>query len=108
MRYAKTLVQVVTTVGAAIAAAASDGTISGSEWINVILAAAGVFHVLGAGNTAIGPWRYTKGMFSGATALIAFASSALTGGISVGEWWQIGVMVLGALGVTGVPNRSRS
>lgn len=105
MRYAKTLAQVVAAIGAAIAAAATDGHVTPSEWVNVLVAAGGAFTVLGASNAAVGPWKYTKGMFSGASAVVAFATSALTGGLSVGEMYQITIMVLGTLGVIGVPNK---
>ena len=102
--YAKFVAQVVAAVLTAIVAAtAGDGQIDASEAANVVLAGLGAVAVLGAGNLPSGIWAYTKTIVAAATAVTMAIQSAMGDGITTAEWWQIGVALLGALGVYAAP-----
>lgn len=101
MKYAKLLASVVATVLAALVASWTDG-VTAVEWVNVAIAgvtAAGVFaaaNVPGA--------KYTKSILAVLGAVLAYLVTAILGGVDSAELLQIGVIVLGALGVYAVPN----
>lgn len=102
-RYLKFVAQVIATVVAAIATAATSGDgVSASEWVNVVVLGLGAVAVLGAGNLPAGVWAYTKSFVSAATAGAVFLQSAITDGVSTAEWLQCALAVLGAVGVTAV------
>lgn len=103
-RYGKFIGQVVATVLAAIVPAlAGDGVVSSAEWLNVGILALGAVSVLGAGEFPEGVWKYMKTYVSAATAGLLVLASFWTGGVTTTEWLQVGVAVLGALGVTAAP-----
>jgi lysylphosphatidylglycerol synthetase-like protein (DUF2156 family) len=103
-QYLKTLAQLIATILVAIIAASADDRIDSIEWVNVIILALGTVSVLGAGNMPEGIWKRTKLIVSAATAGAVAAHTFLSAGLSLGltEWLQIGVAVLGALGVYAV------
>lgn len=47
---------------------------------------------------------YTKSILAALTAALTLLASFITDGVSTSEWLQIGVAVLGAIGVWSVPN----
>jgi hypothetical protein len=103
MNYAKAVAAVVTTVLAAIAAALfGDNVISAVEWVNVAILAVGACAVFAAPNVpgAI----YTKSILAALTAGLVLLASVIVGGVTVVEWIQVILAVLGALGVYAVPN----
>jgi hypothetical protein len=100
-RYLKFLAQLVATLFVALIAALADDRIDTAEWVNVALAVLGTVGVLGAGNFSVGVWAYSKVIVSAATAGLMTLNSFLVDGgqISMSEWLQIGVAVIGALTV---------
>lgn len=105
--YAKAIVMVVATVVSALIAALVDGHVDSVEWLSIVMAGLAACSVFAAPNVpgAI----YTKCVLAG---LIAAGDIALnfivpgTGfsGITLSQWLQMLVAVLGALGVYAVPN----
>lgn len=101
--YAKFLVQVLVTIGAAVAAAWTGG-ITPAEWINIAIVGVGALAVF-AGPNVPGA-AYTKSILSALSAALVVLTSAITGGISVPEIIQIVIAAAGALGVYAVPNKT--
>jgi hypothetical protein len=103
-RYMKFAAQIAASVLAAVVAAlAGDNMVSNAEWINIAILALGAISVLGAGNLPSGVWKYTKLYVSAATAGLVVLASFLTDGVTTTEWLQVGIAVLGALGVIAAP-----
>jgi hypothetical protein len=71
--------------------------------LNIAILALGAISVLGAGNLPSGVWKYTKLYVSAATAGLVVLASFLTDGVTTTEWLQVGIAVLGALGVIAAP-----
>lgn len=88
-------------LGAAVAAL-SDGVFTDEE--KIIVASS----VVGAASVFTGPnipgATYVKFALSMISPVLAFAVSAITDGISVSEWLQIGVIALGPVVVLAAPN----
>lgn len=105
IRYLKFIAQVFSAAISAIVAASVDNRVDAAEWINVLIVALGAVAVLGAGNLPAGVWAYTKTIVSAATtAALLIASFVSDGGyITTTEWLQVGLAVLGTLGVAFVP-----
>lgn len=103
MRYAKFLAEVTATGAAALVAALTDGTVTASEALGVVVLALGAVAVLGAGNLPAGVWAHTKSLVAAAAAGAVFLQSAITGGISPSEWLLCGLAVAGAIGVHAFP-----
>lgn len=95
--------QVAATVIAAIIAALADDRVDLTEWLNAGVLALGAVAVLGAGNLPSGVWQYTKAIVAAASAVLVLWQSLASGGMSTGEWMQLAVAALGALGVYAVP-----
>lgn len=102
-QYLKFIAQVVATVVAAIVAASVDNVVDNTEWINVVIVGLGAVAVLGAGNLPSGVWAYAKTIVAAASAGAVFLQSAISDGISSSEWLQLGLAVLGAVGVLALP-----
>lgn len=101
--YTKFIGQVLATGLAALIPSLTDNVVSASEWVNVGILTLGSVGVLGAGNLPAGVWKYTKTYVSAATAGLVVLASFLTDGVSLTEWLQVVIAVLGSLGVFGVP-----
>lgn len=109
MRYAKFVAEITAAVGAAaVAGLTTDGVVTASEWVNVVIMGLGAVTVYGAANIPAGIWIYAKGILAAATAITVLLQSILTGGATLAEWIQFGLAALGALGVTGVPNKPKT
>lgn len=107
MPYLKMLAQVFATVLAAvIAALTGDQTITPDEWINIAVLGVGAAMVFAAPNVPGAP--ITKAALSVLAGVLAVATSAITDGITMTEWLQIGMAALGALGVYAIPNSGAS
>lgn len=103
MDYRKAVAAVVATVLSAILAALTgDQSLSPVEWVNVAIAAVGAAAVFAAPN--VPGARYTKSVLAVLAAVLVVLNSAITGGVTMEEWLQIGLAALGALGVYAVPN----
>jgi hypothetical protein len=98
-QYLKFGAQVVAVVVAAVIAALVDEHVDFTEWLNVGVLALGAVGVLGAGNLPDGVWRYTTLFVSAASAVLVLWQSLASGGMTTGEWLQLAVAALGALGV---------
>jgi hypothetical protein len=101
--YKKFFSMLLATVLAAIAPALTDNTFSVTEIFNVLAVALGAVGVLGAGNLPAGVWAYMKGYVAAASAIVVFASSALTDGWTNAETIQAILAGLGAVGVIALP-----
>lgn len=101
--YLKFAAQVFAAAVSALIAALVDDRIDFSEWINAGVLALGAVAVLGAGDLPAGVWRYTKPIVSVASAVLVLWQSLATDGMSTGEWLQLAVAALGALGVYAAP-----
>lgn len=100
--YTKFLVQVLVTIGAAVAAAWTGG-VTPTEWINIAIVGVGALAVF-AGPNVPGA-LYTKSILSFLAAALVVAASAITGGFSVPEIIQIVIAGCGAIGVYALPNK---
>lgn len=105
--YAKSLLYVGAAALAFLVTASSDDKFTGAEGVNlsVIIVGAGVIYVIP--NL---PQKFAQYAKTGAAALIALGTTALSfwdGGISTTEWFQIGIAILGSIGVYIVPNESK-
>jgi hypothetical protein len=102
-KYAKAVAAVVATVLAAVVAALTgDNTVSATEWVNVAILAVGACGVFAAPN--VPGARYTKAIMAVLTAGLTVLASAIVGGVTPVELFQIILAGLGAVGVYAVPN----
>lgn len=98
MKYGKLFAAVVAAVlMAVLAALTGDNVISNTEWVNVAIVGVGAAGVFAAPN--VPGARYTKAVLAVLAAVLTLLASAITDGITVTEWVQIGIAALGALGV---------
>lgn len=103
-QFSKLLAQVLTTVlTALVPLLIGNQHIGPTEWVNVAIIGVGAAGVFAAPN--VPGARYTKFVISALAAALAVLASAVIGGITPGEWAQIALAVLGALGVYAVPNQ---
>lgn len=100
-KYSKTVVQVVITVLAAVAAVWAGG-VTPVEWVNVAIIGAGALSVFTAPN--VPGAAYTKSILAAVTAALVVLTSAITGGLVFVEVVQIVIAAAGAVGVYAVPN----
>lgn len=101
--YSKFFAQILATVlGALVPLFVGNQDIGPTEWLNVAIIGVGAAAVFTAPN--VPGAKYTKSILSVLTAVLTLASSFIVGGISMGEWVQIAVAALGALGVYSVDN----
>lgn len=106
MNYMKFILAVVATVISGIVVAMTgDSVISNVEWVNISIAGVGACAVFAAPN--VPGAMYTKSILAALTAALTLMTSFITDGVSTSEWLQIGVAVLGALGVYAVPNSTQ-
>lgn len=102
MNYGKAIMAVIAAVLAALAAALSgDNRVDATEWVNVVILAAGAAAVFAAPN--VPGARYTKVILAVITAMAAVAASVITDGISLTDWLQLALAGLGAIGVYSAP-----
>lgn len=102
MNYGKSLLAVVATVLSAVAAALTgDNNIDPTEWLNVVLLAAGAAAVFAAPN--VPGARYTKVVLAVITAVVTAAASLILDGISTTDLLQLVLAGLGAVGVYAAP-----
>lgn len=101
-RYIPLIATLVAAGLAAATAAATDNHVTNVEWINIAIA------VVSAGAVFTSPnlpgATYVKFAISMIAPVLAFAASAITDGISVSEWLQIGVIALGPIVVLIAPS----
>lgn len=102
MVYAKAVMAVLTAIAAALLGFLTDG-ITPEEWVNVAIAGVGAAGILTAPN--IPGFKYTKTILAVLTAGLMVLVGAIDGGLTLQEWFQIGVACLGAVGVWRVPNK---
>lgn len=102
-QYGKFGAQIAATIIAAIIAALSDDRIDFVEWLNVGVLGLGAVGVLGAGNLPAGVWAYMKSYVAAASAALVLWQSLASGGMTAGEWMQLAVAALGAVGVYAIP-----
>lgn len=95
-KYTKSILTVAAAILAAFAGYATDG-ITATEWVNVAIAGVGAAAVFAAAN--VPGAKYTKVILAVLTAVLAFLTTAIVGGLNHGELLQIGILVLNALGV---------
>ena len=98
MSIAKSLVQLLATILAAIVPGLIAGPMDTAAWINVVILAAGAVMVYNASNDIPG-WNYAKLVASAVSAVAVLLVSYLSDGISTAEWIQLGLAALAALGV---------
>jgi len=104
MRYWKFAAQVFAAALAALVAGLVDDRLDTLEWVNSGIMALGAVAVLGAGNLPAGVWAHTKTICAAASAaLVAWVTFATDGIVTQSEWLQIGLAVLGVLGVFVAP-----
>lgn len=105
-RYSKLFAQVLATILTALVPLfIGNQHIGVTEWVNVAIvgvSAAGVFAAPNVPGAA-----YTKSILAALAAALTVLVSAVVGGITPGEYAQIALAVLGALGVYAVPNEPK-
>lgn len=101
--YAKAIVAILVTIGAAIVAFAADGNIDNVEWINTAIAGVGAVSVYYGPNTRYAP--YTKGVLAVLSAILVLLTSLISNGIAGTELIQLLIVGAGAVGVYAVPNK---
>jgi hypothetical protein len=103
-KYSKAVAAVVATVLAAVVAALTgDNAIDATEWVNVAILAVGACSVFAAPN--VPGAAFTKSVLAALSAGLVVLASVIIGGLDTVELLQIGLAVLGALGVYAVPNK---
>lgn len=102
-KYSKGIVAALAAALVAVGAALTGNNhIDATEWVNVAIATVGAFQVWWAANVNGAP--YVKTGIAAATAGLIALQSYIVGGVTVSDWVQIGIAVLGALGVVAVKN----
>jgi peptidoglycan/LPS O-acetylase OafA/YrhL len=102
-RYWKIVQFVVLAIGGAFAVAIRDGHITGQETANLVVLAAGALVLFWKKNTPTQPWAKTAvAVFTvGVSAVVAAWTDSV---ITIDEWVQIFLAVVGAVGVATVAN----
>jgi hypothetical protein len=104
--HAKAIAAVLAAVLAAVVPAiAVDGPLSFTDWVNVVILAAGAIQIYSATNTTT--WPYAKLIAAVVTATAVVILSAWSdGSIDRVEWVQIATAALGAFVTYRIPNTS--
>jgi hypothetical protein len=102
MKYAKLIASVAAAGLAAVVAVYADDVFTVSEQINVAIAVVTAASVFTAPN--VPGAMYTKFFLSALGAILSFLASAISDGVSRAEWFQIGVIIAGAIATWAVPN----
>lgn len=105
MSYLRSVLQALVAVLAAVIPALTDAPMDQAAVFNVIALAAGALMVWNSPATQ--DWAFAKTIASAVAAGAVVISSAVSDGMSVPEWIQVGVAVLGALGVLGADVKAR-
>lgn len=106
MTVAKSIVQLVMTILAAVVPMLAEGPLDTAGWINVVILGAGVVTVWNSAN--IPGWEWAKFVASAVSAIAVVLSASLTGGISSAEVIQMILAGAAAVGVGAVPNGTRA
>ncbi len=101
-KYTKTIVMFVATVLGFVGAALTGGIIP-TEWVNIAILSTGAAAVFTAPN--VPGANYTKAILTVFTAVLTVLASVIIGGVTPGEWYQIGAAALGAVSVYGLKNQ---
>jgi len=102
-KYAKGIVAALAAALVALSAAyTGNDRIDLTEWVNVAIAAVGAFQVWWVANVNGAP--YVKAGIAATTAGLVALQSYIIGGVTFSDWIQIGIAVVGALGVIAVKN----
>jgi hypothetical protein len=106
-KYTKGIIAALTAALVALGAAyTGNDHIDATEWVNVAIAAIGAFQVWWAANVAGAP--YVKAGIAAASAGLIALQSYIVGGVTISDWVQIGIAVVGALGVVAFKNVNES
>jgi len=102
MNYGKSFLAVIAAVLAALAGALTgDQNVDPTEWLNVVILAAGAAAVFTAPN--VPGAKNTKVLLAVITAVATAAASLILDGISATDWIQMALAALGAIGVYAAP-----
>lgn len=104
-KYTKSIVQVIITVLAALAAVWTGG-VTTVELVNVAIIGAGALSVFTAPN--VPGAAYTKSILAAITAGLVVLASVITGGLVFPEVIQIVIAAAGAVGVYALPNEGKT
>ena len=102
--YIKYLVAILTVLVAGLAAAIADGSLSVEEGINLGIITLGAVATYLIPNLPEGIGQYAKLIVQALTAGLVLLVTLLVGGVTLGEWLQVGAAILGAFTVYAVPN----
>lgn len=102
--YTKFLAAVLFVVVSALVAALADGSITVEEGINVGIQGGGAIVVYVVPNLPTGIGGYLKLIVQALTAGAVLLVSLLLGGVTLGEWLQVGNAILGVFVVYALPN----
>lgn len=103
--HAKAVAAAVGFVAAAIAGITDGGIHGVVEWTVVAVALANAVQTYITPNLVGGVAKHAKELSAIVLALAGVLTPAVVaGGLDVAEWWMVGSVVLGALGVVLVPN----
>lgn len=105
-RYAKFIVLAITATLASIVPALADNSLDASELVNGLIVGLGAIGVYIIPNLDEGIARYFKFGVAFLTAGAVALNSALTDGVTMVEWLQIGLAAFGAVGLYIIPNGS--
>lgn len=102
--YAKSIAMVVATLLSAIVAALTgDNNVTVVEWLNVGVLVLGAISVGIVPDLDAGIAKYAKAIIAFMSAVLVLGMSLVEGGLTMGEWLQLAIAGLGALGVTASP-----
>jgi hypothetical protein len=104
-RYAKTILAIIAAGLGILTAALSDDVVTPAELVNVAIAVVTAVGVYLVPNTPATAARTLKTIVAAGGAALTALSSALTDGVTTGEWLQIALAALAAVGVYVVPNQ---
>lgn len=102
--YTKFIAAVFFVVISALVAALADGSITVEEGINVGIQGGGAVVVYLVPNLPEGIGKYLKLIMQALTAGAVLTITLVVGGVTLGEWLQIGNAILGVFVVYALPN----
>ncbi|MGA8113180.1 MAG: hypothetical protein WCA46_05930 [Actinocatenispora sp.] len=102
-KYLKFLVAVAAAVATVLVSALSDGHVSTVEWIQVAISVTTAVGVWATANVPTLTWA--KAAVAAVLTVLNLLVTYISGGVTGPEWLNIGLAVLGTLGVYAVPNK---
>lgn len=102
--YSKFLLAVAFTLISGVGAALADGLLTIDEGLNLAIAGLTAIVTYVVPNLPSGPGAYLKLIVQAVGAGLVLATSLITDGVTMGEWFQIGAAVLGVFTVYAIPN----